>query len=244
MSHPEIWPFSSSFIDHYKRCTLPLQKKIDPLDISKGLKIDAILVFNDPRDWALDIQTIVDVLLSSQGIVGTLSSRNNQPDLPNNGYQQDGQPPLYISNPDLLWAASYHQPRLGQGGFLAALEGVWAALTGGAALEKTLIGKPHQSTYEYAEKRLIQQREAMYGEQDIPPLRNVYMIGDNPESDIRGANSYASDIGAKWHSVLVRSGVYDGGTPTVTPQKIVDGVKQGVEWGFENSQWRDTPTNE
>ena len=38
---------------------------------------------------------------------------------------------LYFSNPDLLWASEYHLPRLGQGGFREALEGVWEAVTGG-----------------------------------------------------------------------------------------------------------------
>lgn len=37
-------------------------------------------------------------------------------------------------------------------------------------------------------------------------LEAIYMIGDNPRSDIQGANS----MGGKWHSVLVRTGVFKG----------------------------------
>ncbi|EEQ85811.1 HAD-superfamily subfamily IIA hydrolase [Blastomyces dermatitidis ER-3] len=236
-SHPEIWPFSHAFNDYYGRFASQLPRRIDPIDPSKSLKIDAILVFNDPRDWALDIQIIIDLLLSSQGIVGTYSAKNNSPDLPNRGYQQDDQPPLYFSNPDLLWAAQYHQPRLGQGAFKASLEGVWAAMTGGASLAMTVIGKPCELTYRFAEKRLNQEREKMFHVEDLQPLEAVYMIGDNPESDIRGANSYKSPFGTKWNSILLRSGVYSGGTPTWPPKVIVDGVKQAVDWSLVQSQW-------
>ncbi|RAH80302.1 aspartyl-tRNA synthetase [Aspergillus japonicus CBS 114.51] len=238
MANPAVWPFRS-FKDYYEKISQPLPNPKDPSDPSKGLKIDAIFVFNDPRDWALDAQIITDLLLSSQGVIGTLSEKNGRTDLPNHGYLQDGQPHLYFSNPDLWWAASYHLPRLGQGGFREALEGIWTAVTGGpdkgVKLKKTVIGKPYQGTYEFAERQLLRNRERMFGANVQPPLRNVYMIGDNPESDICGANSYRSGHGSKWHSILVRTGVYSGGEPTWTPTTIVDNVHRAVEWGIKTS---------
>ncbi|PWY91049.1 HAD superfamily hydrolase [Aspergillus heteromorphus CBS 117.55] len=240
MANPTIWPFKS-FQNYYKDITKPLPNPKDPNDPSRGLKIDAIFVFNDPRDWALDAQIITDVLLSSEGVIGTISEKNGRTDLPNRGFQQDGQPHLYFSNPDLWWAAAYHLPRLGQGGFREALEGIWAAVTGGPSkgveLKKTVIGKPHQGTYEFAEIQLLRNRSRLLGS-NIPPLKNVYMIGDNPESDICGANSYRSPHGSKWHSILVRTGVYNGGEPTWTPTTIADDVQKAVEWGLETSKWR------
>ena len=156
MANPSIWPLSKVFMDYYKKFARPLPKPVDPTDPSKGLKVDAVFVFNDPRDWALDTQVILDLLLSSQGVFGTISEKNGHEDLPNRGYLQDGQPHLYFSNPDLFWAAAYHLPRLGQGGFREAFEGTWAATTGGPAngveLIKTVIGKPCQGTYEFAER--------------------------------------------------------------------------------------------
>ncbi|EZF30826.1 TIGR01456 family HAD hydrolase [Trichophyton interdigitale MR816] len=242
MAHPSIWPFSSAFSNYYEGITQPLTNSIDPIDPSKGLKVDAILVFNDPRDWALDIQIIIDLLLSREGIVGTISDKNNRDDLPNRGYQQDGQPALYFSNPDLLWAAGYHQPRLGQGGFCAALEGVWSAMTGGSesgvALLKTMIGKPHKLTYDFAEQRLIELRSKHFQTDAPAPLETIYMIGDNPESDIRGAHSYISSTDVNWVPVLVKSGVYTGGTPAWTPRTIVDGVGEAVGWSLAQSNWK------
>jgi HAD superfamily hydrolase (TIGR01456 family) len=182
-AHPEIWPFSKVFASYYQEFARPLPTAITS-DPSKSLKIDAVFVYNDPRDWALDTTVILDLLLSSKGVFGTLSDKNGNKSLPNQGYQQDGQPPLYFSNPDLWWAAKYHLPRLGQGGFREALEGVWAAVTGGpnagVELQKTVIGKPYQATYEIAEKRLRAQREDIFRGKSFPKLRKVYMVGDNP----------------------------------------------------------------
>lgn len=124
IAYPQILPFNQIFSDYYQASTRPLPRPIDPSNPKKSLKIDAILVFNDPRDWALDSQVILDLLLSKEGVLGTYSEKNGDARLPNNGWQQDGQPGLFFSNPDLFWATSYHMPRLGQGGFQASLEGV------------------------------------------------------------------------------------------------------------------------
>jgi hypothetical protein len=233
---------------HYKSFARPLPCPISRDDPSGSLKVDAIFVFNHSRDWGLDITIILDILLSQQGIVGTHSSKNNDPKLPNRGFQQDGQPKLYFSNQDLFATSDYHLPRLGQGGFREALEGVWAAVTGGRGVElqKKIIGKPFHETFLFAERLLMQHREGPLpaekrddgDESDQARLERVYMVGDNPESDIRGANEYRSPWGTEWHSVLVRSGDFTGGEePAWEPKVIVDGVWGAVRWGLETSGW-------
>jgi ribonucleotide monophosphatase NagD (HAD superfamily) len=194
--------------------------------------------------------------------VGTFSAKNGDTSLPNSGYQQDGQPKLYFSNPDLWWAAKYHLPRLGQGGFREALEGLWAATTLEAdktgngkkiVLEKQVIGKPHQYTYAFAEGRLVKHREAMARGEAFPPkdikpgavppapapLKRVYMVGDNPESDIRGGNDYESPQGTEWHSILVETGVHNKGSePRWKPKQIVGDVYDAVTWALKQSRWK------
>lgn len=54
------------------------------------------------------------------------------------------------------------------------------------------------------------------------------MIGDNPLSDIDGANRYG------WKSVLLRTGVYAGGEPAKKPTMIADDVELAVEWAWKN----------
>lgn len=241
-AYPETWPFSQQFLPYYTPFSRPLPHPISAGNPSSSLKIDAVFVYNDPRDWGLDIQILTDVLLSHRGILGTLSPMNNSPDLPNRGYQQGGQPALFFSNPDLIWAAKYHLPRLGQGGFREALEGVWAALTGGprmgVQLQKTVIGKPFRMTYEFAEKRLVAHRRDLLGGREDGGLRTVYMVGDNPESDIRGANTYGSPAGTDWVSVLVRTGVHqEGQDPAWRPRMEVGDVYDAVRWAVEQSKW-------
>jgi HAD superfamily hydrolase (TIGR01456 family) len=249
MEYPSIWPFNQIFSDYYHKSTRPLPRPVDPTNPSASLKFDAIFVFNDPRDWALDSQIILDLLLSKEGILGTYSEKNGDVTLDNDGWQQDNQPALYFSNPDLFWATSYHLPRLGQGGFQAALDGIWSATTNGAELKRTVIGKPHEPTYTYAEQVLNKHREQLLTEQGegrrgaIGNLRRVFMVGDNPESDIRGANEYNSPYGADWTSVLVsKTGVYRSGTePKYKPKAIVDDVLAAVKWALkeEGRDWVD-----
>ena len=64
-------------------------------------------------------------------------------------------------------------------------------------------------------------------------LKKVYMVGDNPESDIRGANQYVSEMGSKWESILVRSGVYSGGEPSHKPGIVVGDIWDAVRWGMQ-----------
>ncbi|KAI2470119.1 putative HAD superfamily hydrolase [Annulohypoxylon bovei var. microspora] len=238
-AQPHIWPFEPLTRELYAATARPLP--------SPNPVIDAIFVFNDPRDWALDIQLIADLLLSRRGELGTYSASNGDPRLPNHGWQRDGQPPLFFSNPDLFWSAAYPLPRFGQGAFHAALAGVWYQVTGGRAqLESTVIGKPHARTYGFAERVLGAHRARVLGAatgtsgERLEPLRRVYMVGDNPASDIRGANEYVSPVGTRWVSMLVRTGVWSperGGSPAYEPAVIVDDVKSAVEWALEQEGW-------
>ena len=246
-AYPEIWPFSKPFLrDYYQSFARALPRPINSASPEKSLKIDAVFVYNDPRDWGLDLQVILDVMLSREGIMGTYSSKNGDRSLPNSGYLQDNQPPLYFSNPDLLWAAHYHLSRLGQGGFRESLEGLWRAVTahshsyGAPAPElyKTVIGKPYRETYSFAENLLLRHRDALFG--SATPLNKVYMVGDNPESDIRGANSYESPHGVEWVSLLTRTGVFrdrPGHAPTWEPRAIVDDVRAAVQYALKDSAW-------
>lgn len=204
-----------------------------------AVKIDQILVWNDPRDWSLDIQVIHDLLVSHKGYLGTLSDKNGNRTLPNNGWQQDGQPELWISNLDLVWKTEYPVNRFGTGAFLEALRGVWSAVTNGAELQYNALGKPSQFTYDYAHTRLLQYYSGVReGKKEATPLKRVYMIGDNPESDIRGANEFCPEDGTEWVSILVRTGVWQETVaerePRFRPRVIVDDVVDAIVWALRN----------
>lgn len=243
-ANPSIWPFSK-YLSAYHAASSPqpLPIPISPASPSSSLKFDAVFVYNDPRDWGLDASLLIDCLLSSKGVLGTLSAKNGKPDLPNRGYLQDGQPHIYFSNPDLWFAAEFGLPRLGQGGFRAAFEGLWRTVSGDASLDRqfTVMGKPSQATYDFAERRLIGLQKRLFaGEAPGPDLKRFYMVGDNPASDIAGANNYRSPFGTSWSSLLVKTGVWDGvSVPDPEPTAVVNDVHSAVEWGLKREGWTD-----
>ncbi|KAK3330523.1 HAD-superfamily hydrolase [Apodospora peruviana] len=252
-AHPSVFPFDplleSVYASTHRALPKPIYAPGGGRSLTNSLKIDAMFVFNDPRDWALDIQVIADLLLSHAGYLGTYSSKNADPSLPACGWQQDGQPPLYFSNADLFWSTGFHLPRFGQGAFQAAVAGVWRRITGGHELQRRAIGKPYGETYRFAELVLGAHRHEILRTQGYhePPgtLRSVYMVGDNPESDIAGANEYASEVGTEWCSVLVRTGVWSperGGQEVLKgrlePKVVVDDVEAAVRWALEREGWK------
>lgn len=243
-AQPSIYPFRHIPQLHPNPQPLPAPAYTgdpSPTPLPSCLKIDAMFVFDDPRDWAVDSQIIMDLLLSHKGYVGTYSNLNNDSSLPNCGWQEDSQPTLYFSNGDMLWAANYHLPRFGQGAFQAALAGIWHRYTGGHELRRRVIGKPESETYRFAESVLNEHRHEMLrgreGGHGGRELKAVYMVGDNPDSDIAGANGFRSEFGTDWVSVLVQTGVWqrdrqgEGMLKGVKkPKVIVRDVMEAVKW--------------
>lgn len=164
------------------------QAKVD--DFSK-YRFDAIMVFADSRDYATDMQVIMDLLLSEGGKLGT---RAKDP--------LADQMPIYFSQGDLLMPTEHVVPRLTQGVFRIGIEAMYKSLTGGD-LERVVYGKPELATYKYADEVMKQWMKEIHNEHTLP--ENIYMIGDNPQSDICGGNMYG------WNTCLVRTGVFQGG---------------------------------
>lgn len=78
------------------------------------------------------------------------------------------------------------RPRFGHGAFLACLEALYLKITGFPLRYEALIGKPAETTYAHAEDVLIQQAREI----SDAPIRKLYFVGDNPDTDIFGANLY------------------------------------------------------
>jgi HAD superfamily hydrolase (TIGR01456 family) len=161
-----------------------------PRDFSK-MKFDAILVFADSRDYATDMQLIMDLLLADDG---KLLTRSADP--------VSRRIPVYFSQGDLVFPTDHKgPPRLTQGAFRIGIEAQYKALTG-VDLERVVYGKPERATYTYADEVLRSWMEQIHNENRLP--QNIYMVGDNPQSDIIGGNMYG------WNTCLVRTGVFQG----------------------------------
>lgn len=197
---------------------------------------DAVLVFNDPRDMGTDIQIVSDLLNSQNGVIGT---KRAVPDT--EAAAATPAIPIVFSNNDYLWANDYNLPRFGQGAFRMMVERLYAESNNltTRTLELTILGKPFKVQHDYAHQVLIEWDKLRHGHKEhgfMPPLHvapellpfsHIFMVGDNPELDIRGA------VDNGWDSILVRTGVYkdaDWDTLLARPSVgVFDNVLEGVE---------------
>ncbi|KAI1819060.1 HAD-superfamily hydrolase [Xylaria intraflava] len=188
--------------------------------------IEAIFVFADSRDWAGDLQIIIDLAMSKGGRIGTLSD------------SLDEGPPIYFSHNDVVWSAAHENVRLGMGALRGIVEYTFEAVTG-KTLKTHAFGKPQVGTFEFATRLLKRWRKNEHG-LNAPP-NTVYFVGDTPESDIRGTNLFNDRAENDWYSILVKTGVYQDGTqPAYQPRVTVNTVLDAVNYGLEREMQRRT----
>ncbi|KAI5779400.1 phosphatidyl synthase-like protein [Geopyxis carbonaria] len=198
-----------------------------PRDFTKT-NIEAILVFSDSRDYATDYQIMMDLLRAPHGRLGSVA-----PD------PVSQRIPIYFSQGDLLCPTEHPVPRMSQGTFRLGFEAMYKAITG-AELERTIYGKPERATYTYADAVLAEWMAEVHSTGGRVLPENVYMVGDNPQSDIVGGNMYG------WNTCLVKTGVHEGaGNDAQNPasmgvfENVLDAVREcmkrelGEEFGFE-----------
>lgn len=185
------------------------------------IEIEAVFVFADSRDWAGDQQIILDLCMSKGGRLGTRSET------------LDEGPPVYFAHNDVIWATSHSYSRIGMGALRASLEAMYRAITG-KDLKTIAFGKPQLGTFQFATRLLQQWRKDTHGINKPPAT--VYFVGDTPESDIRGTNDFdeSGEADMDWHSILVRTGVFQEGTkPAYMPKMTVDNVLDAVKYGMQ-----------
>lgn len=136
-------------------------------------EIEAIVMMGEPIRWETNLQLIIDIMV-------TQGKPNRTPDT------NAPQIPVLAVNMDLLWMAKATTPRFGHGAFLVCLESLYKKITGKDLQYTALIGKPSEITYEFSQKVI----EEIASTRNIPTLETIYAIGDNPLTDIYGANMY------------------------------------------------------
>eukprot|EP01122_Echinamoeba_exundans_P002195 TRINITY_DN12155_c0_g1_i1.p1 TRINITY_DN12155_c0_g1~~TRINITY_DN12155_c0_g1_i1.p1 ORF type:complete len:342 (-),score=62.05 TRINITY_DN12155_c0_g1_i1:24-1007(-) len=173
--------------------------------------IKAIFQLHEPTDWAEGLQIISDVLQSN----GVVTKDDFQP-------SSEQVVELYVANPDFTYAAHFHKPRYTSGAFVHCLKALYKESCG-RELRCTIYGKPFTDLFELAQRSLEQKLAKR-------SLDAIYMIGDNPKSDIQGANT----MGGKWFSILVRTGVFKGrpgDNDSANPAKLVcDHVDEAIKF--------------
>lgn len=116
---------------------------------------------------------------------------------------------------------------------------IFSKHTTGREMQSTVFGKPYRITYDYANELLRQllintaspSSATAEAARHVGP--SVWMVGDNTESDIKGAVDYG------WSSALVRTGVYKdhNGPPNYSPTILVDDVEHAVIQAIQR-EWK------
>ncbi|CAI5743952.1 unnamed protein product [Peronospora destructor] len=169
----------------------------------------AVFVLIDPIYWGRELQIVMDVLCSPNGLLGRRTVEGD-----GNGDRQHI--PLYSACSDFQYVGEFHLPRYGAGAFHAVLENLFTHTTG-HTLEKTLFGKPQRTSFEFAETLIDAQHE---------DVERIYMVGDNPKTDIHGAN----EAGGRWKSLLTLTGMHNGPSnhDEHPAYKVVEDVAQAL----------------
>jgi HAD superfamily hydrolase (TIGR01456 family) len=193
---PKVYPLRNAHADQS-----PSSKPTEP--------VEAVMIFHDPVDWGLEMQILCDVLSPAKLEDTRLATEENK---------ARGHIPFYVSNADIVYTTEYPHPRFTQGAFVEAFRHLYE-LYYKQPLVVDYCGKPYKVQYEFATQQLREEAGRVSGGSDgqapssgVDELnqqgsgsREVFFgVGDNPKSDIRGANS----AGPQWRSVLVRTGIF------------------------------------
>ncbi|EFA75173.1 hypothetical protein PPL_11247 [Heterostelium album PN500] len=185
--------------------------------VDNSIPFGAVVMFEEPADWGECIQILTDVLQSADGLITK--------DHINLASKQIVE--LHVANPDFTYGGEFVLPRYTMGALIKCLSTVFEEVAG-YPLTVTYYGKPYETTYNYAKQLLNVQLEKL----KLSSPRHIYAIGDNPQSDIKGANQLESE---GWVSILVRTGIFKGTeNDKVNPAKyvvndVLDAVKLILE---------------
>jgi HAD superfamily hydrolase (TIGR01456 family) len=142
---------------------------------------------------------------------------------------------IIFANPDVTFPSEHPRPRLAGGVLRVALDAVLAAHAHARRTDYRAVqlGKPMAPNYALAEAALLAQvphapRAAAAAAAAVAAdvFDAIYMCGDNPASDVRGARTR----GRPWRSVLVRSGNFSGADNCAEDpaDHVVDDVHEAV----------------
>uniref|UniRef100_A0A8R1I2I6 Uncharacterized protein n=1 Tax=Caenorhabditis japonica TaxID=281687 RepID=A0A8R1I2I6_CAEJA len=202
-------------------CTDFSRKTVDPRDTEVFRKrfrpIEAIVMLGEPLKWETSLQLLLDCVLTH----GTMDSMTSP-------LVAGGRPdhiPIVACNVDLVWMADVASqlPRIGHGVFIHVLDSLYAELTKNHLQYRAVLGKPTEVSYLHAAHKIQRQARAM----DLDDVKYLYVIGDNPMSDVLGARLFDrylrhGGVGRFDHLDLEAFEKNDGEKPRVRTRNVVE----------------------
>ncbi|GAM23853.1 hypothetical protein SAMD00019534_070280, partial [Acytostelium subglobosum LB1] len=205
------------YLNPGRRCTfwttgVQTDYKIDEPQEKEQLPFKAIIFFENPEDWGESIQVMSDILQSKDGLISMNHIDRSETQVID----------LHVANPDFSYGGEFVLPRYTTGALITCLSTLFKIETGND-LKVTFYGKPEATTYQYAKVLMDAQLKKL----NLAAPKHIYAIGDNPQSDIMGANRLEHE---GWVSILVRTGVFKGDNDAKNPAKhVVDNVYEAIQ---------------
>ncbi len=164
------------------------------------------MMLTDVIRWEVNVQLMSDIIISKDGIPGTIRESNEK---------QHAE--FHLASEDLLYKDAFNIPRIASGSYFFSLNHLFG-MKYNRSIDYILYGKPSKKIFEFAKTQIQDNNK------DIQ-ITNFYMIGDNPPVDIKGAN----DSG--FISILVKTGVFNGvDNDKLNPAKhVVDDVGKAID---------------
>ena len=207
--YPSLVPFGSYPREPNPELVSKIQKRLgfENTDFLKEpLQVHAIFLLADPFKWEENIQVILDLLSTPDGkIAKTMPTIGPETHIP-----------IYSCSNDQFSRLSFRLPRIVFGAFNDTLKMLYKQVYQ-RDMELRFVCKPEKITFDYAKQLAL--KNTKY------EISKFYMIGDNPNADIKGANQ------AGWESILVRTGVFQGAEndPTNPAKYVVDDFYEAIK---------------
>ncbi|CAB3979605.1 Hypothetical predicted protein [Paramuricea clavata] len=185
-------------------------EKLNSLQTESNIPdVEGIVLLGEPVRWESALQLCVDLLVSN----GNPSKRLD--------HIPDQHIPVVACNTDLLWMAEAPLPRFGHGAFLLCLESLYQKITGHSLNYGMITGKPFLITYKYAERIIEKYLQSKFSVETSNCLKRIYVIGDNPDTDIYGGNLYKEHIK---HSLAESENIHSTNVANVISVLVATGV--------------------
>ena len=170
----------------YKReqAVKKVKQRLKVSNLFPPIAINGIFQISDVLRWEIPVQLCSDLLISSNGIPGTKKRREDKFSVS-----------YHLSFDEIQYKDSFVLPRFSGGACFQSLQHLFKLLYK-YDFPYTIYVKPSKLIFNYAKEKTVKNYPYIL-------ISNYYMIGDNPEIDIKGANECGI------HSILVSTGVFD-----------------------------------
>lgn len=212
---PEIFPFFYNF--SFSKSSIQRTKDIVSKRIGRPITsfppIAAIVQLNDLVKWEINSQLFSDILISPNGVPGKVLNADEPQKVE-----------YHLACLDMLYMDKFPIPRYACGAFFVCLENL-VKMRYGRRIKYIEYGKPSTVLFDYARRQLIKNNAHRN-------INKFYMIGDNPDVDIRGANC------SGFHSILVKTGIFKGKNNSMKfpARTVCNDIGEAVDFIIENEK--------